>query len=107
MLLQADMKNMELSCFTVITSVELSHVSGGGALGGPAVLPVRTKVEPFGKPQLWKQEFGVAKEKLGAGQPLSLQDRNIARDYANQSAFHGHGYASPTADNIRAGYGLE
>ena len=100
-------KRNDISTVTVLSTCELSNVSGGGALGGPGKLPTRAIVNMFGKPGLWKQEFQKAKELLSGGHVLSFGDRNIARDYANQAAFHGHGYASPTAPAIRAGYGME
>ena len=101
-------KHNDMATLTVLSSGELSNISGGGALGGHGKLPLRTVVNMYDKPGVWKQEFNRAKELLGSvGHALSLGDRNIARDYANQSAFHGHGYASPTASAIRAGYGME
>jgi hypothetical protein len=90
---------------TIFTN-DLRNVSGG--LTAPPF--VRTAVEKFGRPEVWNNAFNYAKGVLSEGKALSwgaTGDRNIARDYANQQAFRNLSGRTPTAEQIRDGFGLE
>jgi hypothetical protein len=92
-----------------ISTSELGNVTGGQPPGpAPSLLSSREPIHTYGRPDLWRQECARAKGILSNGKPPTLNVRNIARDYANQSAQHGRPlFAAPTAENILSRNGLE